>query len=483
MIPDAWKVKNTGKAAMLALAQLAAIGCTALPDASAGRAVTAGGAAVAVQALEQEQFSRLYAALPPTDPIAATGHGMIITSDGRTIKPTPEFVRSTQLFYIDRLFYEASPSVQQEYLREQPNWEPAPGEEREFSRRGGIIDWFLQQVRPADFDKLDARNRYLVYAMEPQDAAFVERGDTRQSYWDECRDAFVPSPPNWGPDPARLGWTWGGPLDKTDFLDSGPATVWYMISSDPERPGLCIALPRVQSYEVQETTAAGETVSRTEQVIGLLGVICQGKRTNQVCFWDDDDADPIEFPTLRERDIKKDFKSAADLAASGDVCTTCHRGENVYIIHPETNLDIDYLRQPASWKFNKSESYLRASDWISPIVVPEVRWPKNEKWTQAEKDALNAVPLVDVGGLPETDCMDCHFEGGEGGGLGRLDDTDYCSSVILKALDPVTGTMPPKYYLEGTGKWAGKKHAPSKGHLEFFLDKCNTVIKNHPETR
>jgi hypothetical protein len=241
-----------------------------------------------------------------------------------------------------------------------------------------------------------------------------------------------------------------------------------MISTDPERPGLCIALPRVQTSS-----------STGKQTIGLLGVICQGKKSNKVCFWDDDDADPIEFPVERIRSIARDFKSAADLAAVGDVCTACHRGENAFIIHPGTNLDIDKKEHPAGWKFKKSESYVRADDWVTPIVVDSPLWPKNEKWSQPEKDALNAVALADG----ETDCMHCHFEGGEGGGLGRLDHPYYCGDVMRNALDPVKGTMPPKDYLDGTGTWQGKPHAPSKGHRDYFLKACGFTDNAPPVGR
>lgn len=464
---DTKKPNITGKATLLALAQVAAIGCNAPLDDSAEQA-SAGGAAVAVQALEQEQVSRLYAALPPTDPIRAAGHGMIVTSDGRVIEPTPDFVRTTQRYYIDRLYNESSVEVQQEYARERANWEPTVGEAREFARRGGIIDWFLLQVRPVDAAKLDARNRFLVYAMEPEDAAFVVGTSSRADYLQECKAAGVPTPPDWGNDPAALGWTLGGPLDTTDFLNKGPATVWYKVSTDPERPGLCMALPRVQTGEVQEQTPDGQWVTRRKQQIGLLGVICQGKTSSQACFWDNDGA--FELPLTQVKTIANDFKSAADLAAKGDVCTSCHRGENIFIIHPGTNLDIDKKTHAAGWKFKKSESHVRANDWVNPIVVND--WPKNERWSEAEQRALLNVPLVDDEMRPETSCLDCHSEGGEGGGLGRLDDSDYCSAVMWSALDPSTATMPPNDYLLGINAWKDKPHSPSEGHRNHFLEAC-----------
>jgi len=439
-------------AALAALMQLAAVGCGTPLDDAQGQTPSAAG--VAVAALEQGRAPSLYAVLPG-DPIAAVGHGVVVTADGSIVDPTPDFVRNTQRQYIDLLLGAAGAGVREELEQERLRSEPEAGADREFALRAALIDLMLDRVQPSGASDISAKNRFLVYAVEPVDLAFVE-DPNQKTYAQTCREQGVPTPPDWADDPATTGWTSGGRLD-VDFLQQGDATVWYKVSTDSATPGLCVALPRVQP--------ATETESA---YIGLLGVICQGKVSGKVCFWDN--REKFYLPITGTKTIAADFVTPDEIEArNGDRCTLCHRGENAYIVHPGSNLDIDLTEHGAGWKFNVPESYLRANQWVEPLV--NGAWPKNERWSEDDWNAFTDIQLADDGVTAETSCIHCHDYQGTGGELGQFG-TQYCSTVMSRALDR---TMPPLAYLEGTDNPDKKPHTPSIGHRDFITSKCATT--------
>jgi hypothetical protein len=149
--------------------------------------------------------------------------------------------------------------------------------------------------------------------------------------------------------------------------------------------------------------------------------------------------------------------------------TECHRGENAYVIHPGTALDIDKKLHGDAWRFNRQESYLRASKWVEPIVHDA--WFKNLQWTEDDLREFMKVSLADDGVKPETSCFDCHHDGGKGGALGQLG-SQYCASVLLKSLNV---TMPPQAYLDGVNTPDNLPHTPSVGHRDFLKMQCNNL--------
>lgn len=142
-------------------------------------------------------------------------------------------------------------------------------------------------------------------------------------YIADCRANDVPIPPDW----PTGGWENRGVLPfQFNFLSSGPDTeVWTYEA--PGGQGLCYGLPR-----------------KTGDFIDLLGIICQSKSTGKACFWDNRDATTGAQITgvgitLRIAEIQ-----------GGDAlmenCTNCHRGDNAFIIHPETPLGKPVDRNP-----------------------------------------------------------------------------------------------------------------------------------------
>ena len=147
------------------------------------------------------------------------------------------------------------------------------------------------------------------------------------AYNQNCHDNEVPVPPDW-PDGWRgLGVTQPrGTLPwRFNFLCSGRDTeVWTYESTDPL--GVCYALPR------QSPTATG-------MYIALVGIICQSKRTGKACFWDNIVTTPPG--TYRRVEGVGITLRIAELANGSNLtenCTQCHRGGNVFNIHPETVL-------------------------------------------------------------------------------------------------------------------------------------------------
>lgn len=209
------------------------------------------------------------------------------------------------------------------------------------------------------------------FALLPTRAAQATITDNRgQNYVNECALAGVPTPPPFNYEDAfhnrpTSEWTYEGVLDVT--FAGGPeqtAEVFYYESASPE--GVCIALPR-SIFPPGQTPDEGPPI-----FIDLLGVICQGVVSGKACFWDHgtqyivEGVDPFVTMTFGDGEIETTFRGGADLvdatgSAPGGVCTDCHRGENVFFIHPETPLGFVPSRMPDIWH--------------DPIVPED--WPEN----------------------------------------------------------------------------------------------------------
>src|SRR5262249_27348653 len=151
-----------------------------------------------------------------------------------------------------------------------------------------------------------------------------------QAYIDECRAAGVPIPPTINVmDPAGLmGWKSQGFIPTTDqFIVGTPAEVRTYHSTSPE--GMCYALPRYTDASLSE--------------VQLDGVICMGKVSSKVCFWDNQWKNPatnivepfffaagtqipIGVPAMPGEKYQAGGKEIEP--GMGGICTGCHAGEN-----------------------------------------------------------------------------------------------------------------------------------------------------------
>lgn len=225
-------------------------------------------------------------------------------------------------------------------------------------------------------------------------------------YVRECRSHQVPIPPDW----PSADWISRGPLAIT-FISQGLSAEVFAYH-DPSVPGACIALPR----------------RNTSREIRLLGIICQSATTGKACFWDNIDAAGNK---ITGTSISLDIDTIQNGSSLAENCTTCHRGDNVFNIHPGTALQL-----PPPY-----------------VTTPQVRY---EPIGQAHWS--NPGPLA----LPFTgQCGACH----------GLADTTGSPSYCAILRDAATTTMPPPGGMSAAG-WPAPTGSHYFPHIEFLRGRC-----------
>ena len=355
------------------------------------------------------------------DPISVVAHGAILDNHLKPIEPTKDFLLNTLNHYIKRLEGEAHEEVIAQLINQNQTLEKLKIDK--MTRQLLTLEYLINTVNPRDKAYLEARNHAIrrawyknLYGMERylkevdqgkkfpfsivklgQDIGMISKATDAagSEYINECMKAQVPIPPTWG----SSSWLHVGDL-TTNFLGFGnPTEVWRANSSSPK--GLCVALPRI----------AGSSIN-------ALGIICLGTESSNACFFDAQDV-----PLGKEMSIEN-FQSGADLF--NGVCTDCHAGENPYIVHPGSPLDM--------WPDNKAQT------WYKPLIKPS--WPQNP----GPFGLLAQVPINPLPPDEDGDCSSCHnqLEFGRFPDLLALNtwkggESDYCR-VILKSA--IGNTMP-----------------------------------------
>lgn len=225
-------------------------------------------------------------------------------------------------------------------------------------------------------------------------------------YIDTCRANNVPIPPDWG----STLWKYKG-VAAVDFLDNDKTEVWAYESLTVQ--GACIALPR---WDIRPDEGINE--------ISLLGIICQSKTTGKACFWDNLSKETgLRIKGGEDLTFKiSDIKNGDSL---GENCTQCHRGKNVFLIHPGTNLDI-------------SDDY---------DIDPNVRYQP----VSAQASWSNPAAYTELGGGA---CASCHEIGALSGG--------YCNILRNGANTTMPNTTSP-------ANWNGS-HAFYGDHIQQMID-------------
>ncbi|HEV2834625.1 MAG TPA: hypothetical protein VGW58_04860 [Pyrinomonadaceae bacterium] len=373
------------------------------------------------------------------DPVSAVGHGAIWDAQGKEISPSPQFVIDAQRFYLRELYKQADEKTRAELngkvqrLKELKSLAPHD----QIFANSALIAWLIDVVKPEDAAHLASKNGALrnrsflsgnVKTIHADVLGFLDRegvitylspttlGGT--DYINECRDAGVPIPPDWGDS------RWVEPTGRrlqlnTEFIDqSKDAVVHVYRSQDPD--GICLALPR----------SVGDQID-------ALGIICLGRQSSKACFWDNinrtPDPDPsnpdiyrrfrISFPVrIGESVPLSRFGGGADLFGGVGVCSDCHAGQNPFVVHPGDRMDF--------------REELTATAWYEPLVDP--RWPQNPGPTTVLED-LNPSST-------NTLCLECHGRTPlTGQPLRRFPEVsrelrEYCSVVLPSAY---RRTMPP----------------------------------------
>lgn len=356
----------------------------------------------------------------PQGPVAYVAHGALFDRENNQIEVTAEFTDRAQTFYRNHLLDRASVDERARFLAVQARFvtERAIDERQRLYIDALLLDLLIRAVQPSDSARLLTISRRLSRVARLsnvpdelrrrlEDAGLATSSTsqaltssaTGQAYRTLCEQNGVPIPPDWG----TAGWVSRGEL-KSEFISgSFEAEVFTFQSLSPE--GVCLALPRWDGNRAE-----------------LLGIICLGKVSAKACFWDNQTGNPNNpqfFPLRGEVVPFTNFGGGADLIDSvGGVCTTCHAGENPFVIHPNTPLGLPVLQGLP----------LFADRWHEPIVKPG--WPENP--------GPNQSPLSTPGGA----CDACHTIGGSGGRLPQLSNRlgAYCNDILGNAMRK---TMPP----------------------------------------
>lgn len=438
------------------------------------------------------------------EPVAFIGHGGFFDRKGQQIPLTAEFVARAQDWYRAKLLsgLTAAKRAEFEVFEKRLNEGLTVAGQAQLVVRHRALDWLAANVTPSKENagmvaKLNALKYELNWQLPdrphpeglPKAEEFkvspelqnrlklpiaasgnvvVQSATTNagQAYLNECIGAGVPIPPPIGQlDPNGVtGWKSQGFIQSGDqFIVNTPAEVRTFKSASP--PGMCFALPRY-------TDATLSTVK-------LDGVICLGQTTSKVCIWDNQmpgssggvgfsfptgEVIPIGVPDLSINPSGKFQAGGFDLNnGSGGICTTCHAGENPYIIHPNADLGGGVLM--GSLRGAPQHLPTFANDRYDPLVPPA--WPQN---------ALSMSPTLVPGA-----CVTCHQTGGSGGRFPHLskdldDSTDplnvsgYCATILPQA---IVKTMPP--FSPGSEQGTAA--------ITAFLNWCGTPASAGPSTR
>jgi hypothetical protein len=351
------------------------------------------------------------------DPIAFVGHGALFAADGTIVTPDVENIFAIQALYrrtleghVDATLAAQSRALASELaglgederafldaalvrgLGERSTHPDA----RSYIAKSLTLHGAYRALRPTASDSyptIEARLR--TAGLDDVPAA---TDATAASYEQDCFAAGVPIPPPWAQwdTPLQHGWIGNGQLPSAKaFIPSGLISVYYFTSDSPR--GTCMALPRS---------------SASSNVIDALGVICHGVDTSKACFWDNKNvgwSTPVP--------ISQFVKGNTPQIANGGQCTNCHVGENPFVIHPNTALDLTFKVPSSQWS---------AKNWYDPLIHASL--PQNPGPT----NAIMSPPT----GTSQGSCDACH----------RLPEM-FTSAASCWLLDLATGgpkkTMPP----------------------------------------
>ena len=382
----------------------------------------------------------------PADPIGSTAHGAVWSPAGAAVEVDAAFIDQAIEAYTARALQAVTPLQRQrheaslQYLADLARGMPAAERQVALYERTLLLQRLVREVRLPESDRLSARaaliERWLRSGRanasgqryEPPahlKASYAQIGlaaapappappaeviQARETYAKQCMRKGVPVPPSWG-DPA---WRSQGVLASPFIITGKKAEVYSYASMRPA--GICLALPRY---------TAGAAVATT------FGIICMGKSIGtpavaSACFWDNQyNEAEIEIPLAPAKPVPLTigWEAGSRMGDIGGKCSSCHAGENAFIVHPE------------------EAAFIALGDALKPDAYykPHIRgdWPQND----------NANTLLG-GAVPagESKCNSCHNGGSKRRlpeiieGLAKPPGSNYCEQVLKIAMD--RRTMP-----------------------------------------
>lgn len=303
------------------------------------------------------------------------------------------------------------------------------------------------------------------YQLAPDILAMMREGLFRyrapgpgQNYMEACRAKGVPTPPDFSGRAMDRRWKLQGRLWYTFISTSSIAEVYAYRDESDETPGTCVALPRSPGGRFSEGAPAG-----------LIGVICQSSRevdgAQHACFWDNLPHPGLNLAEsrLNGQDQPLRFGEIADGFSLTENCTQCHRGNNVFNIHPGTALDL--AGAPAA----RGGPFPVAASWYVPIG--------NAEYANPPPARLPRTPASPEGAMDRS-CTGCHD-------IGALSSASYCQIVA----DAAHLTMPPVSMREpgeGAAGWPRPSLSPSgryRTHITALQTACSgtgAIVRRGP---
>lgn len=352
-----------------------------------------------------------------SDPILAIAHGEIIGLDGNTIDPKADFILAAQEHYIQTTWdslKKVSPSLGLEIKNAIYN-----AVDDKTLANALFLDWLLEKVQPKNVAHLTVTNNALrwYYVKNIQKDPILPEGDKEWAkgieaniaielenkgikmylpvssggvqYRQDCIDAGVPIPDQVFSDE----WEVMGAIENKIVMSNRRRVLKMYVSNDPK--GFCLSL---SSYEVEQGSSQGH-----------LDVICFGTQTNNACFFEEE----------MNLDVVTDFSElGTPFGGSIGVCTSCHAGENAFIVHPKDTAFINAAELKG--EFFGTGKNLMGTGWYKAIVP--TNWPKNP----GPMTILETVPVGPNG----KKCTICHSAIGPGGRFPDMSDSDlsfYCN--------------------------------------------------------
>ena len=376
---------------------------------------------------------------PPADWIALAYHGLILDANFDPIELNPDTVAKIQESMFSILQEQAREKMVSRYGKdfiELFNQDKLRGPDRQMVRHI-VLHGLLKESEEKLRERYQWRHRLLRGTLAEATGKLALSDAVRAllggnslvtatstealnghdpTYVQRCRSNSVPIPPDW-PDPK---WISQGPLGLVFISQSLNAEVFAY--KDPSVPGVCYALPRRNN--------AGSYI--------LLGIICQSQTNGRACFWDNKTTANVP---ITGNPISLDIDTIGNGSTLNENCTMCHRGENVFTIHPGTPLQLSASGAPGG-PYNTS-----AAVWPNPLG--------QATWTNPGPLVMPAPPSG------QSSCVACH----------QLPQTTfggtnpYCGTIVASAAQ---FTMPPFGSKAGWPGSATPVNPSYAGHIGFL---------------
>ena len=371
------------------------------------------------------------------EPIAYIGHGAMFDQTGKELAPSLEVLRDAQAWYRTHLVAKLTKSQRAQFDRLERSLTQGLtlDEQSRMIANAHLIDWLITTSKVENGDRMRGKNNLMKIYLRNKLPEKADPGAPRSTepyrtnqelekrisasmrgmvvssksgghietttptsgaaYRTLCSTNGVPIPPDMG----NAAWVSRGQIPQSElFIVAGlKAEVLTFQSTTPQ--GMCAALPRFDNANN----------------VQLDGVICLGKVSSKVCFWDNEkNGTAFTFQRGTARAFS-DFGGGTELlASSGGICSDCHAGENPYIIHGTVLNGLAVAGLPTF-----------PNAWYDPFVrTGDGGWPQNP-------GPMNAPPS----------CTGCHVQG-SAGRFPHLSTAmpGYCNSVLAKSIQL---TMPP----------------------------------------